>query len=132
MRPISRLPTTAALVLLVISAACSSDHNVAGPTDLNRQYRGTTAGGYPNESASFDLMVAATTTGTLKLVGGEPMAVAGTYVAATQLVTVSGGGFTLTGTIDGEVQYPSASVVASTVVVRGLPDVIEVEPLFPT
>jgi hypothetical protein len=100
MRPIRRLPTTAALVLLVISAACSSDHNLVGLKGLNGQYRGTTAGGYPNESASFDLMVAATTTGTLKLVGGEPMAVTGTYVAATQLVTVSGGGFTLTGTID--------------------------------
>ena len=86
------------MVLLVISAACSS---VAGPTDLNRQYRGTIAGGEPNESGSFDLMVAATTTGTLKLVGGQPIALAGTYVAATQLVTVSGGGFALTGTIDG-------------------------------
>ena len=94
-----RLPTTAALVL-VISAACS-DHNFTGPTDLNRQYKGTIAGGRPNESGSFDLMVATTTTGTLKLVGGGPMAMAGTYVAATQLFTVSGGGFTLTGTIDG-------------------------------
>ena len=99
-RPISRLPSSAALVLLVISAACSSDHNVTGPTDLNRQYRGILAGGEPNESASFDLTVAANSTGTLKLVGGQPMAVAGTYVAATQLVTVSGGGFTLTGTTD--------------------------------
>lgn len=100
MRPISRLPSRAALLLLAISAACSSGETVTGPTGLNAQYRGTAAGGDPNESMSFDLTVAATTTGTLKLVGAAPMAVTGSFVAATQLVTVSGGGFTLTGTID--------------------------------
>jgi hypothetical protein len=85
--------------MLVISAACSSDR-IVGPTELSRQYRGIAAGGRPNESASFDLMVAPTATGTLKLVGAAPMTVTGTYVEATQLVTVSGGGFTLTGTVD--------------------------------
>jgi len=96
----SRLLATVAVILLAISAACSDDDTVMGPKDLSGQYRGTAAGGEHNESASFDLMVAAATTGTVTLVGGEPIAVAGSYTAATRIVTVSGGGFTLMGTID--------------------------------
>ncbi len=101
MRLVSRLLSATVLVLVASGAACKNDSGVTGPTALEGQYRGTMAGESPNFSASLDLTVAAGgTTGTIKPVGAAPIAVTGTYVASTKVVQVSGGGFTITGTID--------------------------------
>src|SRR2546427_6632320 len=101
MRRFSRLLSATALVLVASGAACKNDSGVTGPTALEGQYRGTMAGESPNFSASLDLTVAAGgTTGTIKPVGAAPIAVTGTYVTSTNVVQVSGGGFTITGTID--------------------------------
>jgi len=91
------LPTLAAGII-----ACGGEKGPtqpAAPTTLEGQYKGTMAGG-PTVSASLDLTVAASMTGTIKPVGAAPIAVTGTYVASTGAVAVSGGGFTITGTID--------------------------------
>jgi len=54
----------------------------------------------PSLSASLALTVAASTTGTITPVGAAPITVTGTYVASTKAVALSGGGFTIAGTID--------------------------------
>ena len=101
MRPVSQLLGATAFVLLASGAACNNDSGVTGPTTLEGQYKGTMAGESPNFSASLDLTVAAGgTTGTIKPVGAAPIAVTGTYVTSTKVIQVSGGGFTITGTID--------------------------------
>jgi len=101
MRPLSRLLSATALVVLASGAACKSDSGVAGPTTLEGQYKGTMAGeSGPTFSASLDLTVAAGTTGTIKPVGAAPISVTGTYDASTKAVAVSGGGYTIAGTID--------------------------------
>jgi hypothetical protein len=101
MRPFSRVLSAIALVLLASGAACSNDSGVTGPTALEGQYKGTMAGEYnPSLSASFDLTVAATTTGTITPVGAAPISVTGTYDASTKTVAVSGGGYTIAGPID--------------------------------
>jgi hypothetical protein len=100
MRPVSQLLSATALVLVASGAACKNDSGT-GPTTLEGQYKGTMAGESPNFSASLDLTVAAGgTTGTIKPVGAAQMTVTGTYVSSTNVVTVSGGGYTITGTID--------------------------------
>ena len=82
-------------------AACSNDSGVTGPTSLEGQYKGTMAGeSAPTFSASLDLTVAASTTGTIKPVGAAPISVTGTYDVSTKAVAVSGGGYTIAGTID--------------------------------
>ena len=101
LRPFSRVLSATALVLLASGAACKNDSGVTGPPTLEGQYKGTLAGEYaPTFSASLDLTVAASTTGTITPVGAAPITVTGTYVASTKAVAVSGGGFTITGTID--------------------------------
>jgi len=101
MRSFSRLLSATALVVLASGAACKSDSGVAGPTTLEGQYKGTMAGeSGPTFSASLDLTVAASTTGTIKPVGAAPISVTGTYDASTKAVAVSGGGYTIAGTID--------------------------------
>ena len=101
MRSFSRLLSATALVVLASGAACKSDSGVAGPTTLEGQYKGTMAGeSGPTFSASLDLTVAAGTTGTIKPVGAAPISVTGTYDASTKAVAVSGGGYTIAGTID--------------------------------
>jgi hypothetical protein len=68
---------------------------------LEGQYKGTLAGeSSPSLSASLTLAVAATTTGTITPVGAAPITITGTYVASTKAVALSGGGFTIAGTID--------------------------------
>src|SRR5437870_7093837 len=54
----------------------------------------------PTLSASLDLTVAAATTGTIKPVGAASISVTGTYDASTKAVALSGGGYTIAGTID--------------------------------
>src|SRR2546423_4662516 len=101
MRPLSRLLSATALVVLASGAACKSDSGVAGPTTLEGQYKGTMAGeSGPTFSASLDLTVAASTTGTITPVGAAPISVTGTYDASTKAVAVSGGGYTIAGTIE--------------------------------
>src|SRR5687768_12001449 len=101
MRPFSQLLSATALVVLASGVACKNDSGVTGPTTLEGQYKGTMAGEYaPTFSASLDLMVAATTTGTIKPVGGAPISMTGTYDVSTKAVAVSGGGYTIAGTID--------------------------------
>ena len=101
LRPFSRVLSATALVLLASGAACKNDSGVTGPPTLEGQYKGTLAGEYaPTFSASLDLTVAASTTGTITPVGAAPITVTGTYVASTKAVAVSGGGFTIAGTID--------------------------------
>src|SRR5256884_4887355 len=101
MRPFNQLLTATALVVLASGVACKSDSGVTGPTSLEGQYRGTVAGeSSPSLSASLALTVAASTTGTITPVGAAPITVTGTYVASTKAVAVSGGGFTIAGTID--------------------------------
>src|SRR5436190_16986317 len=101
MRPVRQLLSATALLLVASGAACKNDSGVTGPTPLAGQYKGTMAGeSSPSLSASLDLTVAASTTGTITPVGAAPIAVTGTYVASTKVVTVSGGGFTVAGTID--------------------------------
>ena len=101
MRPFSHVLSATALVLLASGAACNNDSGVTGPTAMEGQYKGTMAGEYgPTFSASLDLTVAATTTGTIKPVGAAPISVTGTYDASTKALAVSGGGFTIAGTID--------------------------------
>jgi hypothetical protein len=102
MRLVTRLLRATGLVLVASGVACKNDSGVTGPTSLEGQYKGTMAGESPNFSASLDLTVAGgSTTGTIKPVGAAPIAVTGSYVASTKVVQVSGGGFTITGTIDG-------------------------------
>jgi len=101
MRPFSQVLSATALVLLASGAACSNDSGVTGPTALEGQYKGTMAGETgPTFSASLQLTVAATTTGTIKPVGAAPISVTGTYDVSTKGVAVSGGGYTVAGTID--------------------------------
>jgi len=101
MRPVRQLLNATALVLVASGAACKNDSGVTGPTTLAGQYKGTMAGeSSPSLSASLDLTVAASTTGTITPVGAAPITVTGTYVASTKAVAVSGGGFTIAGTID--------------------------------
>ena len=101
MRPCNQLFSATALVVLASVAGCKSDGGATGPTTLEGQYHGAMAGeSSPSLSASFNLTVAASTTGTITPLGAAPIAVTGTYVASTKVVTVSGGGFTIAGTID--------------------------------
>src|SRR5437762_13737822 len=101
MRQFSRILSATALVLVASGAACKNDSGVTGPTSLEGQYKGTMAGeSSPSVSASLDLTVAASTTGTITPVGAAPITVTGTYVASTKTVTLSGGGYTIAGTID--------------------------------
>ena len=91
--------------LLALAAgviACGSEKSPtqpAAPATLEGQYKGTMAGG-PTVSASLDLMVAASITGTIKPVGAAAIPVTGTYAASSGAVALSGGGFTIAGTID--------------------------------
>src|SRR2546427_7210201 len=101
MRPFSLILSATALVVRASGAACKNDSGVTGPTSLEGQYKGTMAGeSSPSVSASLDLTVAAATTGTITPVGAAPITVTGTYVASTKAIAVSGGGFTIAGTID--------------------------------
>ena len=101
MRSFSRVLRATALVVLASGAACSNDSGVTGPTSLEGQYKGTMAGeSAPTFSASLDLTVAASTTGTIKPVGAAPISVTGTYDVSTKAVAVSGGGYTIAGTFD--------------------------------
>ena len=101
MRPFSQLLCATALVVLVSVAACKSDGGATGPTTQEGQYKGAVAGeSSPSLSASLNLTVAASTTGTITPVGGAPVTVTGTYVASTKAVALSGGGYTIAGTID--------------------------------
>src|SRR2546429_5631262 len=101
MRQFSRILSATALVVMASGSAGKSDRGVPGPTSLEGQYKGTMAGeSGPTLSASLDLTVAASTTGTITPVGAAPISVTGTYVASTKAVAVSGGGFTIAGTID--------------------------------
>src|SRR5437660_2735117 len=101
MRPFSQLLGATAVVMLASGVACKNDSGVTGPTALEGQYKGTLAGeSSPSLSASLALTVAASTTGTITPVGAAPITVTGTYVASTKAVAVSGGGFTIAGTID--------------------------------
>src|SRR5207247_10980017 len=101
MRLFSQLFSATAVVVLACGVACKSDSGVTGPTALEGQYKGTVAGeSSPSLSASLALTVAASTTGTITPVGAAPITVTGTYVASTKAVAVSGGGFTIAGTID--------------------------------
>src|SRR5207244_7218045 len=89
------------LLLVASGAACKNDSGVTGPTTLEGQYKGTMAGeSSPSVSASLDLTVAASTTGTITPVGAAPITVTGTYVASTKAAAVCGGGCTIAGTID--------------------------------
>jgi len=100
MRPFGLLGATA-LVVLASGVACKNDSGVTGPTSLEGQYKGSLAGeSSPSLSASLALTVAASTTGTITPVGAAPITVTGTYVASTKSVTLSGGGYTIAGTID--------------------------------
>ena len=100
MRPFGLLGATA-LVVLASGVACKNDSGVTGPTSLEGQYRGSVAGeSSPSFSASLALTVAASITGTITPVGAASIAVIGTYVASTKSVTLSGGGYTIAGTID--------------------------------
>src|SRR5207244_9409794 len=66
LRPFSRVLSATALVLLASGAACKNDSGVTGPPTLEGQYKGRLAGEYaPTFSASLDLTVAASTTGTI-------------------------------------------------------------------
>ena len=91
--------------LLALAAgviACGSEKSPTqpeAPATLEGQYKGTMAGG-PTVSASLDLMVAASVTGTIKPVGAAAIPVTGTYAASSGAVALSGGGFTIAGTID--------------------------------
>ena len=101
MRPFGLLLGTTALVVLASGVACKNDSGVTGPTSLEGQYKGSLAGeSSPSLSASLALTVAASTTGTITPVGAAPITVTGTYVASTKSVTLSGGGYTIAGTID--------------------------------
>src|SRR5437763_13908847 len=101
MRPFNQLLSATALVVLASGVACKCDSGVTGPTSLEGQYRGTAAGeSSPSLSASLALPVAPSTTGTITPVGAAPITVTGTYVASTKAVTLSGGGYTIAGTID--------------------------------
>src|SRR2546423_918247 len=92
MRSFSRLLSATALVVLASGAACKSDSGVAGPTTLEGQYKGTMAGeSGPTFSASLDLTVAASTTGTVKPGGAAPISVTGTYDASTKALAVGRG-----------------------------------------
>ena len=104
MRPFGLLGATA-LVVLASGVACKNDSGVTGPTSLEGQYKGSLAGeSSPSLSASLALTVAASTTGTITPVGAAPITVTGTYVASTKSVTLSGGGYTIAGTIDDTVK----------------------------
>src|SRR6266480_6527546 len=101
MRHFSQLFSATVVVVLASGVACKNDSGVTGPTSLEGQYRGTMAGeSSPSLSASLDLTVAASTTGTITPVGAAPITVTGSYGASTKAVAVSGGGFTIAGTID--------------------------------
>ena len=101
MRPFGLLLGATALVVLASGVACKNDSGVTGPTSLEGQYKGSLAGeSSPSLSASLALTVAASTTGTITPVGAAPITVTGTYVASTKSVTLSGGGYTIAGTID--------------------------------
>jgi len=101
MRRFSQLFSATVVVVLASGVACNNDSGVTGPTSLEGQYRGTMAGeSSPSLSASLALTVAASTTGTITPVGAAPITVTGTYVASTKAVALSGGGFTIAGTID--------------------------------
>src|SRR5207249_6176809 len=94
MRPFSQVLSATALVLLASGAACSNDSGVTGPTALEGQYKGTVAGETgPTFSASLQLTVAATTTGTIKPVGAAAISVTGIYDVSTKAVAVSGSGY---------------------------------------
>jgi hypothetical protein len=102
MRPFLQLLNATALVVLASGAACKNDSGVTGPTPLEGQYKGAVAGeSGPSLSASLALTVAPSATGTITPVGAAPITVTGTYVASTKAVTLSGGGYTIAGTIDG-------------------------------
>src|SRR5207253_444007 len=101
MRPFSQLLTATALVVLASGVACKNDSGVTGPTGLEGEYRGTMAGeSSPSLSASLAVTVAPSATGTITPVGAAPITVTGTYVASTKAVTLSGGGYTIAGSID--------------------------------
>src|SRR2546429_2677061 len=101
MRPFGLLLGATALVVWASGVACKNDSGVTGPTSLEGQYKGSLAGeSSPSLSASLALTVAASTTGTITPVGAAPITVTGTYVASTKSVTLSGGGYTIAGTID--------------------------------
>jgi len=101
MRPFSQLLTATALVVLASGVACKNDSGVTGPTSLEGQYRGTVAGeSSPSLSASLAVTVAPSATGTITPVGAAAITMTGTYVASTKAVTLSGGGYTIAGTID--------------------------------
>src|SRR5207249_12333307 len=101
MRPVRQLLSATARLLVASGAACKNDSGVTGPTSLEGQYKGSLAGeSSPSLSASLALTVAASTTGTITPVGAAPITVTGTYVASTKSVTLSGGGYTIAGTID--------------------------------
>src|SRR5437764_405470 len=101
MRPFSQLLTATALVVLASGVACKNDSGVTGPTGLEGEYRGTMAGeSSPSLSASLAVTVAPSATGTITPVGAAPITVTGTYVASTRAVTLSGGGYTIAGSID--------------------------------
>ena len=101
MRPFSQLLTATALAMLASGVACKNDSGVTGPTSLEGQYRGTVAGeSSPSLSASLAVTVAASATGTITPVGAAAITMTGTYHASTKAVTLSGGGYTIAGTID--------------------------------
>ena len=101
MRPFGLLLGATALVVLASGVACKNDSGVTGPTSLEGQYKGSVAGeSSPSLSASLALTVAASATGTITPVGAAPITVTGAYVASTKSVTLSGGGYTIGGTID--------------------------------
>jgi len=101
MRPFGLLLGATALVVLASGVACKNDSGVTGPTSLEGQYKGSVAGeSSPSLSASLALTVAASATGTITPVGAAPITVTGAYVASTKSITLSGGGYTIAGTID--------------------------------
>src|SRR5881398_2160911 len=101
MRPFGLLLGATALVVLASGVACKNDSGVTGPTSLEGQYKGSLAGeSSPSLSASLALTVAPSTTGTITPVGAAAITVTGTYVASTKALTLSGGGYTVAGTID--------------------------------
>src|SRR6266550_538568 len=101
MRPFGLLLGATALVVLASGVACKNDSGVTGPTSLEGQYRGTVAGeSSPSLSASLAVTVAPSATGTITPVGAAAITMTGTYVASTKAVTLSGGGYTIAGTID--------------------------------
>jgi hypothetical protein len=113
----SAVSFTAFFFLLTLLVSCKKDDNPVTPGGgggggtVSTTYSGTFASA--SESGSLSLTVAAgislskatapvvAVTGTLKPVGGAPVTLTGTFDTGSNLLTVSGGSYTLIGTLSG-------------------------------